>query len=211
MRSTLLGFVAACLVAGTAYAQPKTLPADLATALTGITGTGDDLLLTFKTSMGNIDCKLHYDKAPATVANFAGLALGNKAFTHPKTRKEVKARFYDGLLFHRVIPNFMIQTGDPLGNGSGGPGYSIKDEFHPDLRHNQGGMLSMANRGPGTGGSQFFITEKATPWLDGKHAVFGVCKSVAKVGRIARVATKPPSQPLEPVTIKQVDIKWGKY
>jgi len=210
MRSLLFSFVAVCL-AGTVNAQPSNLPADLQTALKGTTGSGKDLLVTFKTSMGDIDCKLYYKRAPVTVANFAGLALGNREFTDAKTGKKKKGLFYDGLVFHRVIPNFMIQSGDPLGNGSGGPGYTIKDEFHPELRHKKGGMLSMANRGPNTGGSQFFITEKATPWLDNKHAVFGECKSVARVNMIATVPTKPPSQPIKPVTIGHVEIKWGKY
>ena len=115
-------------------------------------------IATIKTSKGTIRLELHADKAPATIANFEKLASQG---------------FYDGLKFHRVIDDFMIQTGCPNGNGMGGPGYNFEDEFHPDLKHDGPGILSMANAGPNTNGSQFFITHTATPWLDGKHSVFG--------------------------------------
>jgi peptidyl-prolyl cis-trans isomerase A (cyclophilin A) len=131
------------------------------------------LYATFKTSMGDVVVQLFEDKAPKTVANFVGLASGTKEWTDPKTGEKVKRPLYNGTIFHRVIPGFMIQGGDPLGNGTGGPGYKFEDEFNPDLRHTKGGILSMANAGPNTNGSQFFITHVPTPHLNGKHTVFG--------------------------------------
>jgi len=184
--------------------------AELTAALKSLKPGGPDLLAQFKTNMGEIRCKLFHNEAPKTVANFAGLALGEKPFKDPKTGAEVKRRFYDGLTFHRVIPDFMIQGGDPLGEGTGGPGYAIADEFGPGLTH-KAGTLSMANAGPNTGGSQFFITEKATTWLDGRHAIFGECKDVSRVAQIARVPVGPMNRPQESVKIERVEITWGKY
>ena len=150
----------------------------------------------FETSLGNFECALATDLAPETSKNFITLA---------------QKGFYNGLIFHRVIDNFMIQGGDPQGNGTGGPGYKIKDEFTSKLTHNGPGILSMANAGPNTGGSQFFITLKATPWLDGKHAVFGkVTKGLDVVMKIGKVKTDANDRPLQPVTIKKITIVEGK-
>ena len=125
------------------------------------------------TTEGAFTIRLFDQEAPNTVANFVGLAEGTKEFTDPKTGKKTTRRFYDGLVFHRVIAGFMIQGGDPLGTGTGGPGYKFADEFSPKLRHSKAGILSMVNSGPSTNGSQFFIMLPATPWLDNRHSVFG--------------------------------------
>src|SRR5690348_909588 len=167
---------------------------------------------TFKTSMGDIVVHLFEDKAPKTVANFIGLATGTKEWIDPKTGEKVKKPLYNGTIFHRVIPDFMIQGGDPLGNGTGGPGYKFEDEFSPELRHNKPGIISMANAGPNTNGSQFFITQQATPFLDGKHSVFGeVVKGQEVVVAIANVPRDARDRPSKDVVLKEVVITRGSY
>jgi peptidyl-prolyl cis-trans isomerase A (cyclophilin A) len=160
-----------------------------------------------ETSMGNISCTLFPDKAPMTVANFIGLANGTKDWTNPKTGKtEHGVPLYDNTTFHRVIPNFMIQGGDPLGTGTGDPGYKFKDEFSPDLTFDQPGRLAMANAGPGTNGSQFFITDVPTPHLNNHHTIFGQCQDLDIVKKIARVPKNAEDRPDTPVTIKHIKI-----
>ena len=170
------------------------------------------LYATLKTSMGDIVIQLFDDKAPKTVANFVDLATGTKEWTDPKKREKVKRPLYNGTIFHRVIPGFMIQGGDPLGNGTGGPGYRFEDEFHPDLKHSKPGILSMANAGPNTNGSQFFITQKPTPWLDGKHSVFG---EVVKGQNVADAIINAPrdlrDRPMKDVVIQEVIISRGSF
>ena len=143
----------------------------------------------FITSEGNFTIRLYDQEAPRTVENFVGLAEGTKEWTDPRTSQKVKKPYYDGVIFHRVIKGFMIQGGDPLGQGIGGPGYNFPDEFHTKLRHNKAGILSMANRGPNTNGGQFFITLGPTPHLDDRHSVFGeVVEGMDVVDRPDRLA-----------------------
>ena len=170
------------------------------------------LYATLKTSMGDIVIQLFDDKAPKTVANFVDLASGAKEWTDPKTGAKVKRPLYNGTIFHRVIPGFMIQGGDPLGNGTGGPGYRFEDEFNPDLKHSKHGILSMANAGPNTNGSQFFITQKATPWLDGKHSVFGeVVKGQNVIDAIINVPRDLRDRPMKDVVIQEVVISRSTF
>ncbi len=149
-------------------------------------------ILEFNTNKGNFKIELYVDKAPVTTGNFIKL---------------VDDGFYNGLIFHRVIPNFMVQCGCPHGTGRGGPGYTIRDEFHPDLKHDSKGMLSMANAGPNTGGSQFFITVAETPWLDGKHSIFGkVIEGIEVVDSISKVEKGRNDKPLQNVVVNSIKI-----
>lgn len=169
---------------------------------------GSKMFAKFETTEGNFKIQLYPDKAPKTVENFVGLAEGTKEWTDPKTGEKVKKPLYNGVIFHRVIPDFMIQGGDPLGNGTGGPGYTFEDEFHPELKHSKPGYLSMANAGPGTNGSQFFITVAATPWLDGKHSIFGeVVEGYEIVEKISNVPQGSQNRPVKDVVIKSVTIE----
>ena len=162
----------------------------------------------FDTSTGTMTCKLFDKQAPVAVANFVGLATGTKEFTDPATKQKAKRPYYDGTTFHRVIPGFMIQGGDPLGTGMGDPGYMFSDEFDPALNFDVPGRLAMANSGPNTNGSQFFITEVATPFLDQKYVIFGQCDdhSVEVVKAIARVNRDENDKPLEPVVLKKATV-----
>lgn len=187
-----------CLTAVTGCAGPgsktaeKTEPVKADTPLPPADPNKKNNLAVFETSMGTFKVELFEDKAPRTAQNFISL---------------VTKGFYNGLIFHRVIDGFMIQGGDPKGNGTGGPGYVIPDEFHKDLKHTGAGILSMANAGPNTGGSQFFITLDATPWLDGKHAIFGkVVEGLDVVKAIGKVKTGAQDRPQTDVVMKKVTI-----
>jgi peptidyl-prolyl cis-trans isomerase A (cyclophilin A) len=175
----------------------------------------EELWAKLDTSRGDILCRLAPDKAPATVSSFVGLAEGSKRWTDPRGGTPTDSPLYDGTIFHRVVAGFMIQGGDPLGTGEGGPGFRIEDEFHPDLRH-VAGALSMANTGPDTAGSQFFITEVAAPHLDRRHAVFGRCEPLSLIRDIAQVPVQPPvsageeaSRPVQDVVLERVTIHRG--
>jgi peptidyl-prolyl cis-trans isomerase A (cyclophilin A) len=165
--------------------------------------------IAIETNKGTINGTLFGDKTPKTVENFVGLATGQKEYTDVKTGKKTKGNYYDGLVFHRVIPNFMIQGGCPRGDGTGDPGYRFEDEIVKGLTHDKPGKFSMANSGPGTNGSQFFITVAATPWLDGKHTVFGEVtekESLDVLMAISKVKTGSMDRPVEPVVIKSVKV-----
>ena len=161
------------------------------------------------TSMGDITIELFPNHAPKTVANFVELATGAKEWVDPNVGEKVKKNLYDGTIFHRVIPGFMIQGGDPLGQGFGGPGYKFKDEFHPELTFDRPYLLAMANAGPGTNGSQFFITVAPTEWLNRKHTIFGEVKDAASQGVVDKIATTKTGaqdRPVDAVTINSVTI-----
>jgi peptidyl-prolyl cis-trans isomerase A (cyclophilin A) len=166
------------------------------------------LTATLRTSQGTVHVRLFPDQAPKTVRNFVDLAEGSREWTDPRTRKQVQDKLYDGTVFHRVIPQFMIQGGDPLGTGTGGPGYKFGDEIHPDLRFDRPYLLAMANAGPGTNGSQFFITVVPTPHLNGKHTIFGeVIDGSDVVDRISQVQTARNDRPAQDVVLESVSIE----
>ena len=165
-------------------------------------------LVVLTTTRGDLLLELFPNEAPETVANFLGLAEGTKLFTDPVTGQQAIRPFYDGLTFHRVIDGFMIQGGCPMGNGMGGPGYKFADEFGPGLKHTNDGLLSMANSGPNTNGSQFFITLAPTPWLDNKHAIFGeVTEGIDIVRAIGKVKTGSQDRPAKEIVVKSVTIE----
>ena len=162
----------------------------------------------FETSMGRIVVELFAEESPMTVENFVGLAEGGKEWTDPRTNQSTTEPLYTDTVFHRVIPDFMIQGGDPLGQGTGGPGYEFEDEVDSGLKFDREGLLAMANRGPNTNGSQFFITHVPTPWLDGKHTIFGqVVEGQDVVVDIGNVAQGPNNQPQTPVALHKITIE----
>ncbi len=165
---------------------------------------------TLKTNRGDIVVQLFANHAPKTVQNFVGLAEGTQEYSVAQTGKKTGDRFYDGLTFHRIIPNFMIQGGCPLGTGTGGPGYTFKDEFHPELSFDRPYLLAMANAGPGTNGSQFFITTAPTDWLNNRHTIFGEVADDASrqvVDAISSTPTGAGDKPVDPVVIESVTVE----
>jgi len=165
---------------------------------------------TLHTNHGDIVIELFPDHAPKTVANFVELATGKREWVDPRSGEKSTANLYDGTVFHRVIANFMIQGGDPLGTGTGGPGYRFADEFHPELNFDRPYLLAMANAGPGTNGSQFFITVTPTAWLNRKHSIFGEVKDAASqavVDKIATTKTGAGDRPVQAVVIESVTIR----
>jgi peptidyl-prolyl cis-trans isomerase A (cyclophilin A) len=218
LATAFLTFAAAAQTANTAKPAAKkpaakTAAVKPASAKEAALPPGADPEAIIDTSMGKLKCTLFPKQAPKTVENFIGLANGTKEWTNPATGKKMKGvPLYDNTIFHRVIPNFMVQAGDPIGNGTGSPGYRFEDEFVPELRFDRPGRLAMANSGKDTNGSQFFITEVPTPHLDDKHTIFGQCDdaSVELVKQIARVATDPRSNmPDEPVKLNHITILGG--
>ncbi len=192
---TLLAFAALTLMVGCKQSNVSEMAAK-----------GEPLFAQIETSMGTITVKLFSAEAPKTVQNFVGLATGEKPWTDPKSNGMVNRPLYDGTIFHRVIPDFMIQGGDPLGNGTGGPGFKFDDEFRGGKTFDKPCLLAMANAGANTNGSQFFITEKPTPWLNNRHTIFGeVTKGCELVGQIARVPATQ-TRPNTDVVIKQIKI-----
>ncbi len=166
------------------------------------------LYVIFDTTLGEVTCELYPEKAPITVRNFVGLANGEKKFLDPKTQERTKRRLYDGLTFHRVIPGFMVQGGCLLGTGTGGPGFKFQDEFSEDLSFDRAGRLAMANAGPNTNGSQFFITVAPTSWLDNHHTIFGqVIEGQDVVEKISKTPRDRGDRPKTPVILNSLKIE----
>jgi peptidyl-prolyl cis-trans isomerase A (cyclophilin A) len=178
-------------------------------ATKGLPGSGP-LTAKIETTQGTFTCELYEKQTPITVANFVGLARGVRPWKDPKTGQWVKKPYYDGLVFHRVIPGFMIQGGDPLGVGTGNPGYKFADEIVPELKFDKPGLMAMANAGPVTNGSQFFITESKPEYLNGRHTIFGACDPLSLVTKIAGVDRGPRDKPTVDVVMKKVTISRGK-
>ena len=180
---------------------------NLAYAMGGRPAVSKKIYAKFQTNQGDFTCILYKDSAPKTVANFVELAKGEKEWLDPSTDKKVKKPLYNGIIFHRVIPDFMIQGGDPLGNGTGGPGYDFEDEFDPIMVFSNPGTLAMANSGPNTNGSQFFITVAPTPWLNGKHTIFGrVTEGYDVVEAISKAKTNMNDKPAKDIVLEKVTI-----
>ena len=208
MRKGLLGLILLVgLVVAPVTGQQQTAGQASASGATREPG----LYMTFQTTMGSIACKLYENEAPVTARTLVGLATGQRSYVDPRTGQTVRGkRFYDGLIFHRVIPNFMIQGGDPLGSGMGGPGgpgFPFKDEFVATLKFDVPGRLAMANSGPTTNGSQFFITEVPTPHLNNKHTIWGQCENLDVVKAIARTPKGPNDKPRTAVVIQKVIVE----
>mgnify|MGYP006078837127 CR=1 FL=1 len=170
---------------------------------------GDLVAAVLETSMGDITCNLFFEQSPRTVLNFVELVEGNREWQDPRTGMRQQTPLYNGTIFHRVIPGFMIQGGDPVGNGTGGPGYRFPDEFNSELSFDRGGLLAMANSGPNTNGSQFFITEAPTSHLTGRHTIFGECTPLELIRTIGAVPTGSRNKPLEDVVINSIQIDRG--
>jgi peptidyl-prolyl cis-trans isomerase A (cyclophilin A) len=186
--------------------QVRDVPADeraLKRATEGLEGSGA-LYATLHTSEGDLECQLYPEKATFTVANFVGLARGTREWIDPDGDQPVTRPLYRDLRFHRIVPGFIVQTGDPTGTGEGGPGYQFDDEFDPDLRHDAAGTLSMANHGPNTNGSQFFVTLAPAPHLDGRHTVFGHCKD----GPVLQALGAERTDGADPPTLRSIEISY---
>jgi peptidyl-prolyl cis-trans isomerase A (cyclophilin A) len=165
---------------------------------------GADVSVSIQTSLGNMECSLFPALAPLTVSNFVALAEGSRDWVHPETGEARTDPLYDGTVFHRVIPGFMIQGGDPVGSGQGGPGYRFEDETSPGLGFDRAGRLAMANQGPGTNGSQFFVTLAPRPELDGKHSIFGQCEGLEVAEAIAALPRHETDRPKDPPVLKRI-------